>query len=52
MNGKGDHFYTASLEERDNAIRVVGYHSEGLACDVPTASAPITVALWRLLKTN
>jgi hypothetical protein len=47
-----DHFYTASLEERDNAIRVSGYHSEGIACDVPTATAPITVALWRLLKTN
>jgi predicted acylesterase/phospholipase RssA len=52
LNGSGDHFYTASLEERDNAIRAVGYHSEGVACDVPTAQAPITVALWRLLKTN
>jgi predicted acylesterase/phospholipase RssA len=51
-SGNGDHFYTTSLEERDNAIRTFGYHSEGVACDVPTAPAPMTVPLWRLLKTN
>lgn len=49
-DGNGDHFYTVSLEERDNAIRVFGYHSEGVACDMPTAPAPATVPLWRLLK--
>ena len=28
----GDHFYTTSLAERDNAIANLGYTSEGIAC--------------------
>lgn len=39
LQGHGDHFYTTSAQERDNAIAQYGYVSEGIACyvnDSPT----------------
>ena len=45
----GDHFYTTSLAERDNAIANLGYTSEGIACyvfDTPVGGA--TGELFRL----
>jgi hypothetical protein len=30
----GDHFYTTSAAERDNAVAKLGYLSEGVACHV------------------
>lgn len=41
LQGHGDHFYTTSATERDNAIATYGYASEGIACyvqDSATAS--------------
>jgi CspA family cold shock protein len=32
--GSGDHFYTTSVAERDNAVAKVGYVDEGVACQV------------------
>lgn len=34
LQGHGDHFYTTSESERDNAISSYGYVSEGIACYV------------------
>jgi len=36
LQGNGDHFYTTSETERDNAISQYGYHSEGIAFYVRT----------------
>ncbi|GAA4630133.1 hypothetical protein GCM10023196_054210 [Actinoallomurus vinaceus] len=33
----GDHFYTTSVEERNNAVVRYGYLSEGIACEVFSA---------------
>ena len=30
----GDHFYTTSAAERDNAVANLGYRDEGVACHV------------------
>ena len=30
----GDHFYTTSVAERDNALAKGGYRDEGVACHV------------------
>jgi Repeat of unknown function (DUF5648) len=30
----GDHFYTTSVAERDNAVANLGYNDEGVACHV------------------
>jgi Repeat of unknown function (DUF5648) len=30
----GDHFYTTSVAERDNAVAKLGYVDEGVACHV------------------
>ena len=30
----GDHFYTTSAAERDNAVAKLGYVNEGVACHV------------------
>jgi hypothetical protein len=48
--GVGDHFYTTSAAERDNAIANFGYSSEGVACYVFDSQAPGTTPLYRLLK--
>jgi hypothetical protein len=32
--GTGDHFYTTSASERDNAVAKLGYRDEGVACHV------------------
>ena len=32
--GSGDHFYTTSVAERDNAVANLGYRNEGVACHV------------------
>lgn len=37
LQGNGDHFYTTSVTERDNAISEYGYTSEGVACYVHAA---------------
>ncbi len=39
LQGNGDHFYTTSADERDNAITQYGYHSEGIACYVESEPA-------------
>jgi hypothetical protein len=42
----GDHFYTTSVAERDNAVAKHGYLDEGVACHVfPAASAGTTPLL-------
>ena len=37
---QGDHFYTTSADERDNAIAQYGYVSEGIACYVDDGAGP------------
>jgi hypothetical protein len=49
--GNGDHFYTRSAEERDNAL-VGGYTSQGIACFVYSSALTGTVPLLRLYKPN
>ena len=44
--GLGDHFYTATISERDTAISQYGYLSSGVAGYA--AAAPATVPLYRL----
>ncbi len=41
LQGHGDHFYTASATERDNAVSHYGYESEGIACYVDTEPDPV-----------
>ena len=36
LQGHGDHFYTTSADERDNAVSQYGYANEGIACYVST----------------
>jgi len=48
----GDHFYTTSAAERDNAVSSFGYRSEGTACYVYNAQISTTRALYRLLNPN
>ena len=50
--GVGDHFYTTSAAERDNAIANVGYTDEGTACYVFNSQAQGTTPLFRLLNPN
>jgi hypothetical protein len=50
--GIGDHFYTSSATERDNAIATIGYISEGTACYVFNSQTQGTVPLYRLLNPN
>lgn len=40
LQGHGDHFYTTSAEERDNAVSQYGYAYEGIACYVQIAPDP------------
>jgi hypothetical protein len=44
----GDHFYTLSAAERDNALAQFGYIDEGIACNAFAWQAPGTVPLLRL----
>ena len=44
----GDHFYTTSATERDNAVVTSGYQYEGIACYVFDSQASGTTALFRL----
>ena len=46
----GDHFYTTSRPERDNAFAFLGYLEEGVACYVYGTSVPGTTPLLRLYK--
>lgn len=48
----GDHFYTMSAPERDNAIRQYGYQTEGVACYVFSTASLNLVPLHRLLQTQ
>lgn len=45
LQGNGDHFYTTSASERDNAIAQYGYTSEGIACYVYTDDEAPTPAV-------
>jgi hypothetical protein len=49
--GNGDHFYTTSAEERDNAL-IGGYTNQGIACFVYSSARTGTVPLFRLYKPN
>ncbi len=47
--GHGEHFYTASKEEGDNAVASFGYTYEGIAWyvyDGPEATTDPATALW------
>lgn len=49
MRPVGDHFYTTSLPERDNAVHNLGYTDEGIAGWVLTAPAATSrIPLYRL----
>jgi hypothetical protein len=48
----GDHFYTTSTAERDNAIAQYGYVSEGTAGNVFVAQQPGTTDLYRLYNSS
>ncbi|KAF8067862.1 hypothetical protein FPV67DRAFT_1449463 [Lyophyllum atratum] len=48
--GLTDHFYTTSMEERDNAIKRLGYHLEGTLGYVRTSDGPGLVPLYRLFN--
>jgi hypothetical protein len=44
----GDHLYTISVGERDNAVGEFGYVDEGVACQVFATAGPGTTALLRV----
>src|ERR1035441_5674651 len=46
----GDHFYTTSTSERDNAVADDGYHFEGIASYVYDAQQAGTAAFYRLFS--
>ncbi|SDP64670.1 hypothetical protein SAMN04487914_1234 [Arthrobacter sp. ok909] len=48
----GDHFYTTSSVERDNAVQKYGYQKEGIACYIFDTQQPGTDALYRLLNSQ
>ena len=48
----GDHFYTASASEGDNAVRQYGYRNEPTACFVLSAQVGGSVPFFRFLKTT
>jgi len=45
--GSGDHLYTTSVAERDNAVTKLGYLNEGVACQVFSAAGTGTTPLLR-----
>ena len=48
--GSGDHFYTTSTTERDNAVANDGYHSEGVACYVYGTQPSDPTPLYRFFN--
>jgi hypothetical protein len=49
MRPTGDHFYTTSAPERDNALANIGYVSENVACWVPVpVQGAVRAPLYRL----
>ena len=50
MRPVGDHFYTTSAAERDNAVANLGYINEGIACDVLGAAGAGTTPLFRVFS--
>ena len=46
----GDHFYTTSITERDNAVAKDGYNGEGVACYVYDPQQAGTAAFYRLFS--
>ena len=46
----GDHFYTTSAPEGDNAVRQYGYQTEGVACYVFAAPSLNLIPLHRLFR--
>ena len=50
--GHGDHFYTTSSAERDSAVSVNGYRTEGVACYVFANPATGTTPLYRLFHST
>jgi len=46
--GLTDHFYTTSMEERDHAIKRLGYHLEGTLGYVHNSGGPGLVPFYRL----
>jgi hypothetical protein len=46
---RGDHFYTTSLTERDNAITKLGYSNEGITCFVSPSQTMGMKPLHRLI---
>lgn len=46
----GDHFYTTSAFERDNAVAEFFYVSEGVACFVPSSAGTGTTELFRMVN--
>jgi hypothetical protein len=48
----GDHFYTTSIAESNNAVAQDGYHFEGTACYVYDSQQPGTVPFFRLLNNS
>jgi subtilase family serine protease len=49
LAGHVDHFYTTSLSERDQAIRIYGYKSENIACHVFESPVQNSTPLFRLV---
>jgi hypothetical protein len=45
-----EHFYTTSGSERDSAIQIAGYWSEGIACYVFASPLEGTIPFYRLYK--
>jgi Repeat of unknown function (DUF5648) len=44
----GDHFYTISVAERDNAVAKLGYVDEGVACHMFATAGTSTTPLLRV----
>ena len=51
-NDGGDHFYTTNPLELEQAIRNLGYNSEGDTADVFTSQVPLTIPLYRLYSSG
>ena len=44
----GAHFFTLSAQEGDNAVRILGFKSEGVCCFVPPAPGPGIKPVYRV----
>jgi hypothetical protein len=49
---QGDHLYTTSVSERDQAVANLGYVSEGAAADVSATAQSGLVPLYRVSRTS